>query len=297
MAAAQDGASAALQECVAQFEPSDESPGLKEIEERCPELKSVLDNSPYAAWFPENWWGQRLTPDSLVELQRLIERESAAPVPRTVDTAGVAAALASLGEDTQAAEVTWWDRLREWLRGRLQPDAEDPPLWLFKWLDELSKHETAVRITGYVLFALIVLTAGWVVFNELRASGVFGTRAQRLARSAAADAQRTAQALTLDDLERSDPANRPSLLLTLLMGALSRRQDRTLDVSYTHRELAARVSLESDWQRSAFGQLLRCAERVRYAPEIPPRVEIDQAVIAGRRLLEALSQPAAAAAT
>jgi len=298
-AAAQDPASVALEECATQVEQAhqrEEMPGLKEIEERCPELKTILDNSPYAGWFPEDWWGPMLSPDSLRELGRLIAEENReAAITWKADTGGVAPALATLGEE-EKEELTWWDRVREWLRTRLQSESEDTPNWLIEWLEKLDEHERMLQIIGYALFALIILAAGWIVFNELKASGVFAARAVRLSRSDAARAvERSGRVPTLDDIERSDPANRPSMLLALLLGAVGRLEDRIVDQSFTHRELAARVTLEKDWQRSAFGQLLRCAERVRYAPELPARGEIDEAVIGGRRLLESIARPAGAA--
>lgn len=299
MATAQDATSVALAECAAQFEQADAapSPGVQQIEKQCSELKTLLENSPYAAWLPEDWWGPRLTLDSLLELRELIEAESIAREPRTVDGSGVAAALASLGDDAQASEVTWWDRLIEWLRSRLRSDSQQSPNWLFKWLDEIYEHQTALRIAGYCLFALIILSAAWIVFSELRAAGVFGTRWQRRSRSAGTPhSAGPARGLTLADLDGIDLANRPSMLLALLQGALARREDRAVDASVTHRELAARVQLSSDSQRSAFGRLVRCAERVRYAAELPALAEIDEAVRGGRQLLESIAVPAGGSA-
>jgi hypothetical protein len=185
----------------------------------------------------------------------------------------------------------------EWRpRTRLQSEPGDSPNWLIEWLGKLDEHERALQIIGYVLFAFIILSAGWIIFNELKAAGVFAARAARRSRVVAARAaERSGRVPTLDDIERSDPANRPSMLLALLLGAVGRREDRIVEQSFTHRELAARVTLENDWQRSAFGQLLRCAERVRYAPELPARGEIEEAVVEGRRLLESIARPAGTA--
>lgn len=299
VATAQDAASVALEECASRFEETDEDatpPQLEEIEELCPDLKSVLESSPYAAWLPEEWWAPALTPEGLLRLRELVTSEPVAVTSRTLDTSGVAAALATLGEDPQD-EPSWWDRVREWLISRLQNDPDEEPSWGLEWLEKLAAHELAVRIVGYVCFALIMLSAVWVVLNELKASGVFGSRSRRPSRFEAAREARAGGGLTLDDIERADPANRPSLLLGLLLGAVARRQDRAIDVSHTHRELATRIALETDWQRTAFGQLLRCAERVRYAPTLPASAEIDAAVQGGRRLLGSIAAPAGAAAT
>jgi hypothetical protein len=292
VAAAQDLATEAIDACLASFEEKErgEAPRLKDIETQCPELKSILERSPYAAWFPEEWWHPQLSTGTLAELKALIAYESLAHEARTLDTSGVGAALESLETDRRASKVTWWDRLREWLRSRLKPDEEEPPTWLFKWLDELSRHETALRVTGYALFGLIVIAALWIVINELRAAGVFGARARRRARSAATLASaRAARGLTLADVESSDPLNRPSLLLKLLLAAWAKREDRTIDDSTTHGELAARVILEDSSQRMTFGKLLRCAERIRYAATVPTRGEIDEVVGDARRLLDALA--------
>ncbi len=292
-ASAQDSAVKAIEECVDRIErrQGEAAPGLKEIETQCPELRKVLERSPIAAWLPEEWWGPLLTTESLLQLRDHAAIESLDREARTLDTTGMLAALASLGEDAHD-QVSWWDRLREWLRSRLQSDSPEPPRWLLKWLDELAEHRTALRIIGYCLFALIVLSAALIVLNELRAAGVFGASWRRQSRFAdTLVSPGSAHALTLSDVERSDPINRPSLLLALLTAALATRDNRTVDASFTHRELAARVELHDDSQRSAFGRLLRCAERVRYAGTLPTRAEIDEAVTGGRRLLESLIAP------
>jgi hypothetical protein len=292
-AAAQDTATEAIEDCLSRFEEVEEEeeretePALKDIESQCPELKSILEHSPYAAWFPEQWWHSQLSTGSLTELQAHIAHESAAHEARTLDISGVGAALESLETDRRASKVTWWDRLREWLRSRLKPEEEEPPTWLFKWLDELGRHEMALRIIGYSLYGLIVIAALWIVINELRAAGVFGAGARRRARAAGALASaRAKHELTLADVESSDPANRPSLLLTLLLAALARREDRMIDDSTTHRELATRVTLTDSAQRMTFGRLVRCAERVRYGATLPTRGEIDEVVGDARRLLD-----------
>ena len=292
VASAQDSAIEALDTCLASFGRGDVEGGfgLKQIETNCPDLKTTLEHSPYAAWFPEDWWGLTLSTGSLLELRDHMELASKAREPRSLDTTGVTTALDSLEDDLQASQVTWWDRLLEWLRSRLRPEAEEPPTWLFKWLDEFSRHQTAVRIIGYTLFGLVVLAAVWIVINEFRAAGVFGARRQRRSRSAAMlAAAGPTQGLTLSDIDGSDPLSRPSLLLALLLAALAKRENRIVGASVTHRELAQRVVLDDSSLRSAFGRLIRCAERVRYAATVPSRSEIDEVVVDARRLLESIA--------
>lgn len=292
VATAQDPAIQAIDACLATLEVSGQkvAPGVEDIETQCPELKTVLEHSPYAAWFPEEWWNPQLSTGSLAELRDHAELASTTREARTLDTSGVAGVLESLEDDRRASQVTWWDRLLQWLRSRFKPDAEEPPTWLFKWLEELSRHETALRVTGYVLFGLVILSAVWIVINELRAAGVFGAHAQRHARSMGPQGSaRAAGELTLADIESSDPLNRPSMLLALLLAALARREDRAVDSSTTHRELAARVTLDDSSQRLAFGRLVRCAERVRYAATLPARSEIDEVVGEARHLLDLIA--------
>lgn len=294
LATAQDAATETIDACFARFEKAEKgsTPGLAEIEAQCPELKIALEHSPYAAWFPEEWWDPQFSMGSLAELRDHIALASNGREPRSLDTSGVAAALDSLEDDRRARQVTWWDRLREWLRSRFRPDEQEQPTWLYEWLDELSRHQTAVRIIGYTLFGLVVLAAVWIVINEFRATGVFGARRQRRSRSAVTLASAgSRQGLTLSDIDGSDPLSRPSLLLALLLAALAKRDDRIVDASVTHRELAARVVLDDSSLRSAFGRLIRCAERVRYAATVPSRSEIDDVMVDARRLLESIAAP------
>lgn len=296
-ATAQDAAIEAIDDCLAMFGPEDVKGelGLKQIETKCPDLKTTLVHSQYAAWFPEEWWSSALTTGSLSELRDHMEQMSQTKESRALDTGGVAAALNSLEDELRASEVTWWDRLLDWLRNRFRPEEEESSDWLYKWLDELAGREFAMRIVGYTLFGLVVLAAAWIVINELMVAGVFGVRWQRRLRSAAAKGSTiSGQALSLADIEAGDPFNRPSLLLALLMEALARRGDRAVDTSVTHRELAQRITLDDHSQRSAFGRLVGCAERVRYAATLPTRAEIDEAVTDARRLLESLTKPTGA---
>lgn len=295
---AQDATWAALDDCIGKIESiqGDDAPGVGAVQKLCPDLQSIVEHSASAAWLPEQWWGPLLTPDSLRELHQLAEDEPHARGSRTLDTAEVGAALASLGAESDD-QLSWWERLREWLRSRLQADSGEPGRF-YEWMDELARHQTVLRIITYTLFALIVLSVGVIVINELRMAGVFGARWAKAGRPVIrAHAAGSTAALTLEDIERSDPQYRPSLLLSLLLTVLARRQDRAVDRSSTHRELAARISLDDDAQRSAFIRLARCAEHVRYAAASPGPVEIEAAVSGGRRLLEALTaQPRASAA-
>lgn len=290
-ATAQDSATAAIEECIAKIGPAKPGvpQGFGEIQQACPELRAVMERSSIASWLPEGWWGPRLSTANLRALRDHAAFQSDARQPRTLDTSGLAAALASLDDEARSSPVSWRDRLREWLRKRLQGDSQEPEPWLFEWVDVLARYETAVRIAGYCLFGLIILSAVLIMLNELRAAGVLGSAWQRQSRPAGALAStEPTHALTLSDVDRSDPLNRPSMLLTLLLAALGRREDRAIAASVTHRELAHRVDLGDESRRLAFARLLRCAERVRYAATLPTSTEIDAAVIGGRRLLETL---------
>jgi len=298
VAAAQDAGRDALYGCLEQFEDEAQGsvPRFAEIQQRCPDLKAALDASPHAAWLPEEWWGAHLSINSLADLHQQIDRESAQHAPKGIDTSGVAAALASLGTDV-SAKVSWWDRVREWLRSRLQTGQDGESSWFFRWIDELARYDTALRIAAYSLFALIVLAAAFIVVNELRAAGVFGRRARTgaMPRDGTGLGAR-GRVLTLDDLDRVDPLERPALLVALVVNALARSRDRVADTGATHRELISRLPLGSEPQRGAFSHLIRCAERVRYAASPPSRADLDAAIASGRSLLESIAPRGAPAA-
>lgn len=291
--AAQEDGRALLGACLERFAEDDPSSAVsrfEEIRDLCPELKAGLEHSAPAAWLPEQWWGPGLSTSSLADLRDQIELELAERPRLELDTSGVAAALASIEEDRKAKALSWWDRVLEWLRERLQPPrGEEDASWFLNLMEKLGEHETALKITAYVLLGVIVLIALLIVANELREAGVFGKRT-RFGPGHHWEEGVRERGPGLADLDRLDLNEQPALLLRLLVAAFdeARGGGERLGHAATHRELAARVALGSAEQRTAFGMLLRCAERLRYAASMPVREEVERAVAGGRRLLASL---------
>ena len=149
--AAQEDGRAVLTACLDRFEeddPQSAKPRFEDIRDRCPELKSGLERSASASWLPEQWWGPGLSTSGLADLRDQVGLELAERPKLAIDTSGVAAALASLEEEHKAGKLSWWDRVLEWLRERMQPQEGEEPGWLYDFMEKLAGHETALRITG-----------------------------------------------------------------------------------------------------------------------------------------------------
>ena len=175
----------------------------------------------------------------------------------------------------------------EWLNRYMERDSESSSPWLTQWIEKIGQHQLALRIMGYALCALIVLSALWIVYRELKAADALGwrRRARGVEALPAGDASRAGIAR---DLERCDPVDRPSVVLELIAAAVARSEDKGTDPSATHRELAARLGLVIPQQRGVVDRLAACAERVRYAPSLPAPADIDAVVRNGVAVLQSL---------
>lgn len=260
----------------------------------CHSLPSVLDNSPYAAWLPQQWWQDPLHDSSLEEFASLIDHLEPAPAAQAPDAALLAPILDEIRQVEIKRSQSLIERIKQWFRERFEPAAAqegETPAWI-KWVEAIARHETFLQILSYVLLALIVGLALGIVFVELKAAGVFDRRArEKSVRGLHPDRGFLGTGM-LEDLDTLDPLLRPSRLLDRVLAMLADPQRVRLDRTLTHRELQQTIRFDEPAHGQRFEALARCAERVRYSPSPPPRVDIDRAVTSGQELLAALESKA-----
>jgi hypothetical protein len=265
----------------------DEAAGDFVLEDVCPELEDALSDSGYAP-FVSFAQRQELTADSLSDLQALIARyERKHADARPLDLQGLTAILDSL-EDVQQREppLSWWEKLKRWLRGRLGAGA-GADSWLARWLDRFELNPSVSQVIVVTCIVLVILLALIVLLNELRVAGVFRRRGARERRSQAAtvSGERT---LSWGDFERIAPADRPSFVLRMLVAALVRSGRLRTERSLTHREISVRAALEDDAQRVCLARVAGLAEKVVYGGAMPD-ADADAVIAQGRELHARLS--------
>jgi hypothetical protein len=281
----------AIDDCLARLD-SELDVGYARIALRCPELTPALATSAFAPWLPADWQrpDNQLSAAGLAELRAQLTRESVPPAqphaaPRSEHVATVLAAVTPV---EPAAARSWWQRLKDWLRGLLttHPQADDP--WLRRWLADLKLPSAATELIGWAALTVVVALAAGIIVNELRIAGVLRRRADRgRVKSAEAGA---AASPALADLERAAPEEQPRLLLELIASRLATRQPLAPPRALTGRELERQARLPGEAARAWLAELVGVCERVRFSAENVSGSSIAGAVHGGRLLLLALER-------
>ena len=283
----------AIDTCLAQLERGLDV-GYRRISARCPDLATTLSASPWAASLPRNWNkpDNRLSAAGLEELRTLIARESArsAPAPELHVTrvAGVLAALSAPQQERRG----WWTRFKDWLRELLARRPEQSEAgWLRQWLGELKLSDALIDAVSLGALALVMLLAGAIIVNELRIAGLL--KARHGARPESAQAASSEEALTLRDIDRAAPSQRPRLLLELIAARLGRQERLPPARSLTVHELTRAARLPQETDRARLHELAAASESVRFAArEVGPEA-LASALACGRELLASLDAPPA----
>lgn len=274
------GALELLDRCV-NFAP-DEATGLELLERECPGLEAAIESSGYAAFISDRQ-REGLTAAALDDLYAVLERDSGRIAPvQAPDMGALEPILASL-EEEQARErpLTWFERLKRWLRERFtQQEAADS--WLTRWLERIEIRPSAVETIVYASIMLVILLALVVIANELRAAGVFRLSGNR-ARTRGEGSVVEGAPADIADLDSAPVAERPSLLLRMLVAALVRNGRLSTERSLTHRELVGRAQLHDEAERLCFQRVATLAEQVVYGRGASS-LELEPVISAGREL-------------
>ncbi|HZF16751.1 MAG TPA: hypothetical protein VE046_12490 [Steroidobacteraceae bacterium] len=258
-------------------------PGLALV---CPELVSAVARSDFGSLVPADW-------DDVISARRVRElrtalgasRESPATRSPTLET--LRPVLGRIESRQKTTPPTPWEQFKSWLKSiferRDKLDQGDG--WFSRLLRNLHVSPIASKIINYSLLALLLAGAVAVVVIELRAAGVLARTKPGVAARRRAVGGGLASFVTLGDVAAAPLAERPALMLQLLIGrfvSTGRLQERR---SFTHRELDRATRLDEASDREAFREVLIAAEAVRYADQAPEAERLDRVVRDGEALL------------
>ena len=285
---------AAIDACIPQLDMALDV-GYDRIAARCPRLARSIERADWAQWLPRGWNEARndLSAGSLVELRTLIARERAAPArgaphPRVAQLDKI---LADLGPAAQR-HSSLWSRFRDWLRSVVERNREEEERsWLDKMIQRNGRSQTFVELLTYGSIALIVILAGIIVVNELRAAGIIRRRARAAGDDAALHGV-LRKRLAWADVERAAAPDKPRVLLELVIARLTDMRRLPPAGALTVRELTRSATLDDSADRQRLLAVANIAERARYSDEPLQPEAVGEAVEAGRALLERLARPA-----
>ena len=273
--------------CVGRLDPELDI-GYDRIAARCPELVKQLDHGAWAAWLPRGWKeaGNDLSAGSLKEFRELVERESAASDSvRAPDIRQLKSVLKGLAGTSTAG---WWSRFKSWLRSiletREQPTDDG---WFTRMVSHVGVPQSLRQLIAYAALTLVVLLAGVIVINEVRAAGLLPKRGEAARRKRGARDTRTPH-LAWSDIERAALPDKPRLLLELIVRRLSDRGHLPPAGALTVRELTRAAQLPEPDDRARLSELALVAERVRYSARDLESATLDESVARGRELLDRL---------
>jgi hypothetical protein len=272
------GAGPAVAACVERA--SADRKGLEALRADCPALEQALRDLKLDPFLPATW-EERINTRQLADLNALTARY-AQEAPRALADPGSLMEIARRLPHP-ASTVTPLDVLRR---------------WFWSWLGERwrawSRFLPAWRPTGgqlsvvfYGLIGLVVTGAAVVIFNELRAAGVFGVQQSRrtLQRRPAPQPKPAEQTLDAAAIAAAAPHLRPVLLLRALVAALSRSRRLQHERVLTCRELVTAARLDSSAQRELFSRVALLAEGSLYGDPGRPAPMLGDEVLAEASIL------------
>jgi hypothetical protein len=261
--------------------------GIDRLRPICPDLEHAINDSPLRDQLPEHWQDS-LDRSAISDIGWLLRRYQSQPlsaVPRVPTLYQVAQSL-----NQPQRRHSWWQDFKDWLRPLLFPPASAQPSWLTRWFSHLSLTPLLLRSIFYGLLGAILVTALWIVWRELKASGVRAGAVRRATkRSPHVPPPTGARALNLDDVDAAPLREQPALLLRVLVQALLQSGRLKTERSLTHRELGVHSAFDDPEQHGRFVRISLLAERLLYGPTAAAAssgapAQIDHALTDGRQL-------------
>jgi hypothetical protein len=261
----------------------DETIGLTALEEECPGVTRALEQSGY---LPLLSTASRDALDSYALSDLLFVDywyDDAAPADRNIDVGTLTPILDSLRVQTSERPLTWFERFKRWLRSIFERRSESPDNWFTRWLEESKLSDVVATAVLYVALGLILSLTIFVIFNELRAAGVFRGRSKTQLDPVAGGIAATAEDAAAD-FDALSAERKASTLLRMLVATLIQSGRLRTERSLTHRELCARARFDNARQRESFQRVAALAERTVYGSGEVPADEVEPIVAAARDL-------------
>jgi hypothetical protein len=287
--AADDAALRAVESCRARLNPSTDV-GIERIQKRCPELLPALANAPWRGLLPQSMRDRRdeISAESLRALVELVRESGGDATLRDAPSREkLGPVLAELGTQGQQG-ATRWERLKQWLKEKLEKRQDDGSSALEKWSRQFRTSEGIAQAITYLGYAMVGALVLLVIWSELRAAGLLGGTPRARARSAAAAQWR--RRLMLEDVAAAPLAERPGMLLRLLGEALTRADRLPAPDGLTAAAIARRATLDSDDERADLANVAAIADTVRYGDSTPPDDRLEGSVAAAKALLEKIAR-------
>ena len=282
-AAAFAGPVEVLQSCAADAPMA--AHGLQKLAAACPELPNALQmlgmDKLLAGGFRD-----RLTPRALLDLAELASRYDASRIPAGPDIAALRAIVDALNREP-APNNSWWQRFSSWLRDWLARHDASTSGWFGRWLDQLAKSPSFLRVIGVLCIALILAAAVAVILNELRAAGAW-QRFRRI-RLTARRTQAPRDATPAAGAALGAPEGVKELLRQLV-ARLAQTGRLGNERSLTHRELIVRSRLDSAEQRDVLATVAVTAEQATYGNRSADAEQSSVLIARGRMLLKQLEK-------
>ncbi len=272
-----------IRDCAARV-PAEVS-GIKHLDAACPGLEDAilaleLDRMLY------DGWREKLNRHSLDDVAALAEPYQESKPVVGPDAAAVPDILKSMAREQAPVAKSWWEAFKAWLDTWFQSHGPDSFSWLDRWLEGVRQSAALLSAVLYSLIGLVVIAAGWVVFNELKAAGFMGRGGGRPAPVNSPGAA-SGDAAILNS-EPIAAAERLAALLRLLVSRLMRTGRLKSERSLTHRELVALSVFDSEAQRAVFAAVAGSAESMLYGAHSVPAERLDSVLRDGQLLLSQL---------
>lgn len=287
--AADDAALRVVESCRARLDPTADV-GLERIQKRCPDLLPALAGAPWRGLLPQAMRERRdeISAESLRALVELVRQSGGEARLRDAPSrAKLEPVLAELGAKGQQG-ATRWERLKRWLKEKLEKRKDDGSDALEKWSRQFRTSEGIAQAITYLGYAMVGVLVLLVIWSELRAAGLLGGTAR--ARTGSAAAAQWRRRLMLADVAAAPLAERPGMLLRLLGEALTRADRLPAPEGLTAATIVRRAGLDSEQDRTDLAHVATTADTVRYGDSKPPDDRLERSVAAAKALLEKLAR-------
>jgi len=278
--------SAAIEPCILDLD--EDAYEYTAVADDCPEAVALIEQYRLSGSIGEDWQFN-LTYWQAEQLQRLEEYYAAPYETRAVNPDVLDEIVDRLEVPESVAEdKSLWERFQDWLRDVLRDDDQQAPGWLEDWLSDFRVPQSALETIFWIIAASIIIGALLVIGVEIRAART-GVRSSKSSRTIVARgvAQSSYSVLTLDDLEAAVAAEKPAVLLRLLLQRLERLGIVPRRPATTHREVVSQAALDGTESRT-LARVSASAEGVRYGDREIDAAELEDLVSSGVATLRGL---------